>query len=611
MTMHYLHAIHDYLGKHKAEKSFMVETEGRQIARGDYLDGITHQFAHEILAPDWQASDPLSEVKETLHEFYANPIYQKLFLGTEEFKAYQKQQRRLFVRQRFRDAIQKTIHQNKERKASEIKKQFAAQGFKATRDVLGNISHGKAYYEKRKQYIACLQSEKQKIETIINTPIPFKVTWDQLNAVYEEYQKLPEIEQRYWNMDLAYAKSTAIPELIADLTLTEDCATSEPSTAEEQLADQHEKLLERQSKFITCRCSECTICEATRYLCKCPNGLNERIAKREHRHRDGILIQKIVRGVKAHYSRSFCTEGTPVPEDKKQAVLTKEQAQNTGKCKGNKYFSRKSTGTLKTSGRMPGFEHTLMDGSPCLKRHRPEFVIDRYQRELTNEVIAKKVSDLEKKQRRHNRTAEAEGQPKYRKILRQLYKTYGDHSSPRITDHKILAWFDMNPEQKEAAISALDQFSGDVKLLFKPGTLKFNTPATFKAIPCQLIYHEIEPFNKHLLALAGGKNNNFVPLKKNNVKGLYLHKTFCLACRTNFGQRRELKAHIEKTHQAKMEETFDRIRAIRREPTDAFTPMAGHDLPEALENIELQPVEALPTLMLPPAVDAMFGHLSV
>jgi len=559
MAMHYLHAIHNYLITHKAQKSFMrMVKEGKQISDGNYFDRVTHQLAHPIPAPEWRTSHPLSAVKETLREFYANPIYQKLFLGTEEFKAYQKEQRRLYTRQRFREAIKKTICQNKAYKAGEIKKQFKAQEFKATRDVLGNTSYGRKYYEKRKQYVTCLRDEKKKIEAIINTSIPFDVTWEQLNAVYDEYQKLPIIEQRYWSMDTAYAKSTAIPELIADLTLTEDTATPEGLTPQEQLLDQDGKLRELQSKFITCRCSECTICETTRYLCQCPNGLSERIAKKEHRQRVRVVKQKIRKGVDAYFSRNFCTR---------------------------------------------------IDEIQSLKKYRPRDLIDRCKRIRAQEIILTRELQLEKKQWYHKRTAEAQGKPKYRKILRCLYEKYNDHSSPRIGDDKILSWFNTNPEQKAAAINALEQSPGEVRLLFKPGTLEFRIPATFKAIPCRVTYYEIKPFNRHLRALAGGKKGNVVPLGENNEKGAYLHGTFCLACRTNFGQRRELKAHIEKTHQAKMEETFARIRAIRHQPTDAFVPTGGDELPS--ESIGAQLAEASPGCGLPPLMDTLFGHLSV
>ena len=611
MTMHYLHAIHDYLMKYKAKQNYIVDTESRQISRGDYFDRITHQLSHHIPAPNWTTSHSIAEVKETLHEFYVNPIYQKLFLGTEEFKVYQKEQRRLYIRKQFRGAIKKTISQSRERKANEIKKQFKAQGFTATQDVMGNISYGEEYYEKRKQYITYLRTEKRYIETLINASIPFKATWKQMNAVYDEYKKLPIEEQRYWSMDREYAKSIVIPKLIADLTLIEIPTTPEKATAEEQLAYEHENLLELQSKFITCRCSECTICEVTRYLCKCPNGLNQRIAKRENTYRDVLLTQKIVKGVKKHFLKNFCTEGTPVQKDKKPAVLNKEQTQNADKRERTKHANKiKHENTLETSERMRCFEHILVDGSQCLKKHRPDYVIEKHQRELTNKVLLEKVFDLKAKQRRHSRPAEAAGQSNYQKILRRLYKNYGGHLSPQITDHKILKWFNINPEKKEAAISALEQFSAEVKLLFKPGTLEFNTPTTFKAIPCQVIYHEIEPLNKHLRALAAGKNNNFVPLEKSNVKGSYLHKTFCLACRTNFGQRRELKAHIEATHQAKMKEAFDRIKAIQHRPTDAVTLTARHDL-SLLEGLELPPVEESSARELPPMVNALYGHLSV
>lgn len=569
MFMHYLHGIQDYLIQNKKRDSyFRRESEQKQIANGAYFDKVTQQLASAILTPEWQTSPPLIEIKETLSEFYANPKNQKLFLGTEEFKAYEKEQKRLKARQRFSDAIKITIKQNNAMKADFIKKQFKEQGFQSTRDVLGNISYGEAYYKQRKEYIHHLREQKLAVETRIGLPIPFKVTAKQLNVFLDKYDELPKAEQRYWKMSRAYAESTAIPELLTDLILTEESEVSD------NLEDEHEKLQKLQSKFITCRCSECTVCEATRYLCECPDGLNQRIARKENKHRDGLLKQRIVKGVKAYFSKHYCTEGTPVPEDKKQAAIPIEQTQNTRKQKRAKPFDDSDKRTLSYSSVKRHFEHTLSDGSPCKKQHRPDSVIEKYQREFTNKVILAKVNDPKKKQRRHERIAEPVGQREYKKVMRQLYKTHADNASTRISDKEILEWFNKNPESKAAAISTLaNQLPQQTKSLFKPETLELNTPTTFRAIPCQKIYHDIESFNKHLYALAIQKNNNFIPLKNRSVKGLYLHKTFCLACRTNFGQQRELKAHIETTHQANMKATFDRIHTIKPDPTEAPTLM--------------------------------------
>ena len=90
------------------------------------------------------------------------------------------------------------------------------------------------------------------------------------------------------------------------------------------------------------------------------------------------------------------------------------------------------------------------------------------------------------------------------------------------------------------------------------------------------------------------------------IKGLFLHKTFCLACRTNFGQKRELQAHLKATHQAAMEKTFESIRTNRFEPTGepALIDTLGNDWqPQAMERI---PYDQQPQML-----SAHFEHLSV
>lgn len=583
----YLGSIYDYLMKYKAQSFQSRGTPGKEIANGEYFDSTTKQLANPIQMPDWKTLPPIPEIKETLSQFYANPCHQQLFLGTEEFKAYQQEQRQLKARQRFTDAITMTTRQIKKEKAELIKQQFKEQGFAARKDSLGNISYGKAYYKKRKEYISYLKEQKLAVEQQIGVPIPFKVTAAQLNQVLDAFDELPAAEQRYWKMSPAYAKSTVIPELLADLTLTQD------SVPEEMLAHEHENLLEQQSKFITCRCSECTICEATRYLCECRDGLNQRVTKREIKLRDGILKKNIIKSIKTYYSKNYCTEGTRVLEEGKQTALPATQTQNRHKRKHtqlsgyrNKIFP---SGSL---AKRPRYQHTLDDGNQCKKKHRPDYMIDKHQRELIDRVLDKRLYAPEKVKQRRQHSAEPAGQRKYDKVLRQLYKHHADQPLPRISTIKILDWFDKNPEQAAAAVNDLQDRPQLVKSLFKPGTLEFAIPKTLAAIPCQVIYQDIESFNKHLNALATRKKNNFVPLDNKKVKGLYLHKTFCLACRTNFGQRRELQAHLQATHQATMDKTFASIRAMGHEPTDEPAPINALDSP--IENREQIPFHQQP-----------------
>ena len=165
---------------------------------------------------------------------------------------------------------------------------------------------------------------------------------------------------------------------------------------------------------------------------------------------------------------------------------------------------------------------------------------------------------------------------------------------------------------RKHAATAIDHLQGkpqETKSLFKTGTLEFRAPVTLKAIPCQMIYHDIKSFNKHLYDLAAGKDNNYVPVDLQKVKGLFLHKTFCLACRTNFGQKRELQAHLKATHQATMEKTFESIRTNRFVPTGEPAPIDILGSPE--DDGEPQAIELIPFGQRSQMLSALFEHISV
>lgn len=605
ITMHYLESIYNHLMSHRSESScWFEETLSREIADGDYFDSITNQLADPIPVVDWKTLPPLPEVKEALSQFYANPNHQALFLGTEEYKAFQKEKRRQEVRHRFSDAIKRTIKKNKKQKADLIKKQFKEQGFVAAKDNQGNISYGQEFYVQRKKYVDHLKKQKLGVEQHIGVPIPFKVRASQLNQILDAFEELPIAEQRYWKMSRAYAESTAIPELIADLTLTQD------SGSLETLDHNYEDLLERQSKFINCRCSECTVCATTRYLCECRDGLNQRLANSENRHRDGVLKKRIITSVEAHYAKNFCTSGIYSPERDTQPVITSGQTgtlKKPNKRKSIKLAGNRGENPPSQPVKTPRYVHMLTDGNMCEKIHRSPFVIYKCERESTNQVLSKVLSP-QRKQRRHQRSAEPAGKQKYNKVLRRLYKAHAENPHARVKTSEILEWFDQNPQHKASALAHVSS-SQEIKSIFKSGTLEFETPRSFKAIPCQRIYHDIETFNDHLCDLATRKDNNFVPVNQKKVKGLYLHKTFCLACRTNFGQKRELKAHLT-THQEAMEKTFESIRAIPHVPTDEH---AANAMPGGSPAIcrDPQAFEQNPFVQQPKAIAAIFEHESV
>ena len=85
-----------------------------------------------------------------------------------------------------------------------------------------------------------------------------------------------------------------------------------------------------------------------------------------------------------------------------------------------------------------------------------------------------------------------------------------------------------------------------------------------------MVYHDLDDFQEHLVRLRPMTRYPKLPLTS-DAQGLYLHKTFCLCCRINFGHAPELREHLE-THNKKMLAVFQEVDQLPLQPP-AVSPM--------------------------------------
>ena len=162
--------------------------------------------------------------------------------------------------------------------------------------------------------------------------------------------------------------------------------------------------------------------------------------------------------------------------------------------------------------------------------------------------------------------AEADGES----AARHFYQSVG---VPKwvINSKNVSTWFSGHPACKKKAVESLENYSS-IKHLVDKESLEFH-PKSFKKIQCQVVYHDLDKFQEHLGRLGFDVKSPRLPINKSDC-GLYLHKTFCLCCRINFGQPKELKEHL-KVHHQKMVAAFARIEASPLSEPVSTTDNAG------------------------------------
>ena len=159
-------------------------------------------------------------------------------------------------------------------------------------------------------------------------------------------------------------------------------------------------------------------------------------------------------------------------------------------------------------------------------------------------------------------------EPAGARAARHFYRAIGLPKSAIHQPDGARKWFVQHPDRKEEALQLLENYP-TLKPLINRETLAFQ-PKSFHKIKCHVVYHDLDEFQQHLAKLRPATRYPKLPLIS-GARGLYLHKTFCLCCRINFGHHKELKQHLE-THHKKMMAVFEEIGQLPPQPP-AASPM--------------------------------------
>ena len=500
------------------------------------------------------------------------------------------------IQQRLRHMVDhylSIIAEQKKNRQSQVKQQFYQLGFVPQIDPDDqSVIYPASYYLLRKQAYSSLKQYKHSVESVIGTTIPFCATRAQIDQVLSCFHQLPIEESRYWRMSCEYAKSTVIPELVQDLTLNEALKNNQDPQ-------------ERQQKLITCKCLTCTICDVDTYLCRCASGIGRKLSEKVSTYKRKALHNNVVKCVEKYVQSTFCQEvfdrhippegsiasiGRPnslkrvFPEEHQEAtyhhatdffddvfVNNVENSSSDGsecsypseftygslrshdsECSDDSDWSEgggKSCSSDYDTSRLNA--HLGFAGELCRKRHalRPAVMASR--------VAAKIFSRVEHKLgRNHGKVgglwkAEGEGE----NAVRHLYQSVGVPKCV-VNSKNVAKWFAGHPPCKKKAVELLEKKYLKISHLVDKETLEYR-PKSFRRIRCEVVYHDLDKFQNHLSKLGFNVKSPRLPLHKSD-RGLYLHKTFCLCCRINFGQPAELREHL-KIHQEKMEASFAQI----------------------------------------------------
>ena len=617
-VIYHLDAIAAYMKKYRSKHSYSKKT--REISFGSYCDETTFQILHPVLPPDHTDGDVVKRVVRGLNKVFTTPDYQHLFMGTPEYQSLQNRKKWKRVVGKVRESnwgkknaaariiinatLQKAravrgieqrlsrlvnrvvsiIADREYKRRALVKQQFHQPGFELQIDPDDqSVFYQASYYSLRKQVFRELKQHKHGVESVIGTTIPFLATCSQIDHVLRCFRQLPIEESRYWQMSCEYAKSTVIPELIQDLSSS-------------KLAIGHQALQEKQKKFITCKCLSCTICNVDTYLCRCATGVGKKLSTKLSGYKSMALHKSVEKNVREYIKSTFCTADfdryipSETIEQDQSPELPRGDAVSIGQsnslkrqysdgheedvCVGfmdcidndndagsdsdgdmecsygsaDSVRSRSSDGSDYDSLRLNA--HLTRNGELCRKQHvlHPSVMASR----VTNNIVFR-IKERMREKSHDGATlwkAEAEGE----NAARHFYQSVGVPKG--IVNRKNVAgWFAGHPPCKKKAVESLNKYRG-IKHLVDKETLEFR-PKSFKKIKCEVVYHDLDKFQEHLGKLGFNVKSPRLPLSKSD-HGLYLHKTFCLCCRMNFGQPKELKKHL-RGHQKKMEAVFAQI----------------------------------------------------
>ena len=601
-AMYYLDAIAAYIEKHRSK--YEKQKKVRQISHGNYFDDVTWQINCPMLPPADTDRSVLKRIVTALHKVFTTPDYQHLFMGTPEYQSLQNRKKwqqviskirksnwdkknaaaritidatlrkvravRVIERRLSRLASQVMVdiaeQENKQR--TMVKEQFYQAGFEPQIDPDDHsIFYPASYYLLRKQSFATLKQHKLDVESVIGTTIPFRASRAQIDQVLRCFHQLPLEESRYWQMSRDFAKCNVLPELVQDLSL------SKP-------ANSYQALQERQRKFITCKCLTCTICNVDAYLCRCATGVGKKLSARHSIYQRQGLVNSVEKHVREYVDAKFCTKSFDryIPRQLKEQADPPESNAVSPVRPGNlkRKISEGQEDVISEefmdcfsdvvsedsdSSDSEGWwgrdsfalnAHLANDGELCRKPHslRPVLMVQRISHNIVYRVMRKmevKGGDIKALWQ-----AEADGES----AARHFYQSVG---VPKwvINSKNVAKWFSGHPACKKKAVESLGKYPS-IKHLVDKESLEFR-PKSFKKIQCQVVYHDLDMFQDHLGRLGFNVKAPRLPINKSDC-GLYLHKTFCLCCRINFGQPKELKEHL-KVHHKKMEAVFARVKA--------------------------------------------------
>ena len=452
-SFNFLESIVGYLIRHKSKSSWRKDDKER-ISFGDYKDDVTHLLKHERV----KNKEENPHTASLLEEYYEAPGRQRDLLGTEDYAKYQYKQK---LKEKAQIAFQHYVSEQKaKRKAEQIKckQEFVDKG----------MDYGKAYYQTRKELTNILISLIEQVSKVTGVKIDFKVSPDQLNALLDEFERLPASEQRFWLMNRSYADNVAIPDLVKDLSFSGEALS-------------HADFQEKQSNFVTCRCGTCTICGSSRYDCSCKKGLMHRLTNKDDYFRRLRATKKVVKTM----IKNKDVEKLKVRLDsiKEGRGLTKDNF----KPRNNKPLGDKQT---------------------------------------------------------------RKGKRKYQ----DLSAVFSEES-----------WgCKANGCNKQFKSRAARAQHAKVKHV-QPS----NDSTTFKGLECPKVYHDMDSLQGHLRVLGGSKKSarGELAMQSDSKQQKHLHNLMCLACRTVFGQHRELTKHIQEVHQKKQDEVIERVK--RQQPSIA------------------------------------------
>lgn len=564
---HFLEAIASYI------RMYQDQGSTRKAMPGDFFDSITGQLNHPVWASCWESAEPRQVVIDTLDNIYHASEFQPLFEtrrptnrhlpdkakkpvvtdqpGASHSREKKQQAIRTIIenaagkataqkaiRQQFADLTSvalEHVHRQEDDARNAVKLLFFRTGLEAKIDPDDHsVSYGELHYLVRKEAFGQLQEYKKRVESVFGTSIPIAVSRSQINAIVERFYQLPIEERRYWKMSRSYAQDILIPELVEDLLLG-------------KMAQDSKGLQERQKLFITCKCLTCSICNVDTYYCNCRANVGYSLVRKFGRYAKAGLLARIKKDVGRYLEPGYCKAQFNI---RLAVVDVPADADRRDQASLQKLLKKKGCNAHRTS-----------DGQLCRQRHslRP----DKLSRKIAWETWFRRTHEPDYLDRFRLGV-----EPAGARAARHFYRAIGLPKSAIHQPDGARKWFVQHPDRKAEALQLLEHYPA-LKPLINRETLAFQ-PKSFHKIKCHVVYHDLDDFQQHLAQLRPATRYPKLPLIS-GARGLYLHKTFCLCCRINFGHYKELKQHLE-THHKKMMAVFEEIGQLPPQPP-AASPM--------------------------------------